>query len=135
MEQIDFSSINKITDKIIGAAIEVHRQLGPGFLESVYEDALCIEFEMRGIKYKRQVGIDIGYKGKTIKGQRLDLLVEDMVIVENKAVAKILEVHEMVLISYLKATKLRIGLIINFHETILTKGIKRILLPEKYLKK
>jgi len=127
--------INNITHKIINAAIEVHRELGPGFLESVYEDALCIEFDLQGIAYERQTEIDISYKDRHIKGQRLDLLVEDLGIVENKAISEVLPIHKMILMSYLKAASKRIGLLINFHEQILKDGIHRILLPDKYLKK
>ena len=80
------------TQKIIGAAIEVHRTLGPGLLESIYEEALCHEFDLRGIGYRRQVGIDVVYKDKMIKGQRLDILVENEVIVEIKSLSKLPDV-------------------------------------------
>ncbi len=135
MPEIDFAPINKITEQIIACAIEVHKNLGPGFLESVYEEALCIELDLRGIQYQRQMEIDIEYKGHLIKGQRLDLLVEHSVIVENKAVSEVLPIHKMILMSYLKATQKRVGLLINFHERLLKDGIHRILLPEGYVTK
>ncbi len=135
MDQIDFARINDVTEQIIACAIEVHKNLGPGFLESVYEEALCIEFDLRGISYRRQMDFDLDYKGYFIKGQRLDLLVEDLVVVENKALGEVLPIHKMILISYLKAVKKRVGLIINYHERLLKDGIHRILLPEHYIMK
>ena len=117
---------DELTEKIIGGAIEVHRELGPGLLESIYEEALCYEFELQGIKFKRQIPADIVYKSKAIKGQRIDLLVEDEVVVEIKAINKLPEVALSQTISYLKATNLKRGLIINFNEKKLIDGIKRI---------
>ena len=96
-----------LTQKIIGAAIEVHRTLGPGLLESIYEEALCYEFELRGIRYRRQVEIDVIYKEKVIKGQRIDILVEDEVIVEIKSFSRLPEVSTAQTLSYLKATGLK----------------------------
>jgi len=119
---------DELTEKIIGAAIEVHQELGPGLLESIYEEALCCEFEIQGINYKRQVPADIMYKGKVIKGQKIDLLVEDEVVVEIKSLSKMPEVALAQALSYLKATKLRRGLIINFGEKRLVDGIKRVAL-------
>jgi GxxExxY protein len=133
-DKIPFDSINKVTEKIIHAAIEVHRILGPGFLESIYEDAFCYELDLRNVPYQRQFEIDITYKDKIIKGQRLDVLVENIVIVELKAISEVKPIHKEIMISYLKATSLRIGLLINFHESLLKDGIHRILLPEKYIK-
>ncbi len=117
-----------LTEKIIGAAIEVHRELGPGLLESIYEEALCYEFELCGIKCKRQAPADIVYKGKVIKGQKLDLLVENEVVVEIKSLSKMPEVALAQTLSYLKATNLRRGLIINFGEKRLIDGVKRVAL-------
>jgi GxxExxY protein len=119
---------DELTEKIIGAAIEVHRELGPGLLESIYEEALCYEFELQEIKYKRQVPADIIYKGKVIKGQKIDLLVEDEVVVEIKSLSKMPEVALAQTLSYLKATNLRRGLIVNFGEKRLIDGIKRVAL-------
>ena len=119
---------DELTEKIIGAAIEVHRELGPGLLELIYEEALCFEFELQGIKYQRQVPADIIYKGKVIKGQKIDLLVEDEVVVEIKSLSKMPEVALAQTLSYLKATNLRRGLIVNFGEKRLVDGIKRVAL-------
>jgi GxxExxY protein len=115
-----------LTEKIIGAAIEVHRELGQGLLESVYEEALCHEFDLQGIKYERQAPADIYYKGKKIKGFKLDLLVEGEVVVELKAVKIPASTVMSQVISYLKATSLRLGLIINFNNRRLVDGVKRI---------
>jgi GxxExxY protein len=119
---------DELTEKIIGAAIEVHRELGPGLLESIYEEALCYEFELQEIKYKRQTPADIIYKGKIIKGQKIDLLVEDEVVVEIKSLSKMPEVALAQTLSYLKATNLKRGLIVNFGEKKLIDGIKRVAL-------
>ncbi len=119
---------DELTEKIIGAAIEVHRELGPGFLESIYEEALCYEFELQEIKYKRQAPADIIYKGKVIKGQKVDLLVENEVVVEIKSLSKMPEVALAQTLSYLKATNLKRGLIVNFGEKRLIDGIKRVAL-------
>ena len=117
-----------LTEKIIGAAIEVHRELGPGLLESIYEEALCYEFELQKIKYQRQSPADIIYKDKAIKGQKIDLLVENEVVVEIKSLSKMPEVALAQTLSYLKATNLRRGLIVNFGEKRLVDGIKRVAL-------
>lgn len=119
-------SVDPLTEKIIGAAIEVHRLLGPGLLESIYEEALCIEFELRSIHYQRQVEVDVIYKNNKIKGQRLDLLVESQVVVELKSLAKLPNVAMAQTLSYLKATGLERALLINFGERRLVDGVKRI---------
>lgn len=115
-----------LTQKIIGAAIEVHRTLGPGLLESIYEEALCHEFYLRGVKFLRQVEIDVIYKDKVIKGQRMDLLVESEVVIEIKSLSKLPEVSTAQILSYLKATGLKRGLLINFGAKMLRDGLKRI---------
>jgi len=115
-----------LTEKIIGAAIEVHKELGPGLLESIYEETLCYEFELRGIEFERQVPADIIYKGHVIRGQRLDLLIEKEVVVEIKSVSRAPDTVVSQTISYLKATNLKRGLIINFGEKRLIDGVKRI---------
>lgn len=117
---------DELTEKIIGAAIEVHRELGPGLLESIYEEALCYEFDLQNITYERQVPADIVYKGKVIKGQKLDLVVENEVVVEIKSLSKMPEVALAQILSYLKATDLKRGLIINFGEKKLIEGVKRV---------
>jgi GxxExxY protein len=118
--------MDELTEKIIGAAIEVHKILGPGLLESIYEEALCYELDLRGIKYQKQVECDIVYKEHNIKGQKLDLLVENEVVVEIKSLSKMPEVALAQTLSYLKATNLKRGLIINFGEKKLVDGIKRV---------
>jgi len=117
---------DELTERVIGAAIEVHRILGPGLLESIYEEALCREFELRDIPFKRQVAVDIVYKDRTIQGQKLDLLAFDQIVIEIKSVRLVPEVATAQLLSYLKATGLKRGLLINFGEKQLIKGIKRI---------
>jgi len=117
---------DELTEKIIGAAIEVHRILGPGLLESVYEEALCVELELRGLKYQRQVPVEFHYKGRSIKGQKLDLLVEGQVIVELKSVSQLPDVAKAQVLSYLKATGLKRGLLINFGLPRLVDGVKRL---------
>ncbi len=117
---------DELTEAVIGAAIEVHRVLGAGLLESIYEEALCHELRLRGLDCQRQVSVDVGYKGIVIQGQRLDLLVEDEVIVELKSQAKLPEVAKAQLLSYLKATALKRGLLFNFGEPRMIDGIKRI---------
>lgn len=112
----------------IGAAIEVHRLLGPGFLESIYEQALCHELSMRGIAYERQKEIIVPYKNVHLTGQRLDILVAKKLILELKAVEQIIPIHEAQLLSYLKSTGLRAGLIINFNVRRVKDGIRRMVL-------
>ena len=120
--------INQLTERIIGCAIEVHRNLGPGLLESTYDEALCIEFDQSGINYQRQLPFPILYKGKTIGEYRLDLLVQDAVIVEIKSVNRIDSVFEAQVLTYLKATGKKVGLLINFNSRLLHEGIKRFIL-------
>jgi GxxExxY protein len=116
----------EIAHKIIGAAIEVHRLLGPGFLESIYERALCHELTIGGLTFEKQKELLVPYKGIAIPGQRLDLLVGGRVIVDLKTVEQFAPIHQAKLLSYLKATGLRLGLLINFKETVLKDGIKRV---------
>lgn len=120
------SRLNRITDGIIGAAIEVHKVLGPGYLESVYEEALTIELALREIAFKRQHRFNMEFKGHVIGNGRIDLLVEDRVIVELKSVDVLLPLHQAQAISYLKALDLQLGLILNFNVPILKSGIRRI---------
>jgi GxxExxY protein len=113
--------------KVIGAAIEVHRALGPGFLEAVYEEALCYELELRNIVFLRQHSIAVQYKGRLIGEGRIDILVENCLVVELKAVDDLIGVHTAQVISYLKATQLHLGLLINFKTQVLKSGgIKRV---------
>lgn len=115
-----------LTGKIIGAAIEVHRILGPGLLESIYEEALCHEMKLRRIDFERQKEICVIYKDKLIKVLRLDLLVGQKVIVEIKSVAQLDKINLAQVISYLKCSGLSVGLLINFNSLHLAKGIKRV---------
>jgi GxxExxY protein len=115
-----------LTDAIIGAAIEVHRTLGPGLLESVYEECLALELASAGIRAERQRAVPVRYKARDLDlGFKLDLLVEDSVVVELKAVEKLLPVHEAQLLSYLRLGSWRVGLLINFNEVVLRHGIRR----------
>ena len=115
-----------LTEQVIGAAIEVHRVLGPGLLETIYEQALVVELGLRGIECRRQVEVDVVYKSCILKGQRIDLLVGRQVIVETKSVAKLPEVALSQVLFYLKATGLRRGLLLNFGCSRMIDGIKRI---------
>ena len=112
--------------QVIGAAIEVHRILGPGLLESVYEEALCIELTDRRVPFVRQPVVDLKYKGRPVGKGRLDLLVGNCVVVELKAVEALTNVHKAQLISYLKTTGHHLGLLINFNVAVLRDGIKRV---------
>jgi GxxExxY protein len=122
------SPLNRATSAVIGAAIEVHRHLGAGFLESSYENALAHEMELRGIQFRRQVPVAVMYKGKAVGESRLDFLVEGILVVEIKAVDAFAPIHSAQLISYLKATGYKLGLLINFTVRVLKDGIKRIAL-------
>ena len=117
-----------MTERIIGAAIEVHRHLGPGLLESVYEEALCIEMELQSVPYERQRQVDVIYKGHIVKGQRLDMLVDGKVVVELKAQSELPHSVDAQVLSYLHATGLKQALIINFGRPRLIDGIKRFVL-------
>jgi GxxExxY protein len=115
------------TRDIIAAAMEVHRCLGPGLLESAYEQCLCHELENRGIPFVRQKTLPVVYKGKTLEcGYRLDVVVNNKVLLELKCVEKLLPIHEAQLLTYLKLSGLRTGLLINFNEVLLKDGIKRM---------
>jgi len=123
------SKSDRLTERIIGAAIEVHRILGPGLLESIYEEALCHEFDLRGIRYQRQAPVEMFYKDKVIKDQRIDLLVEDQgdrAVVDLKSLSRLPEISTAQVLSYLKATGLKRGLLINFGEKRLVDGIRRL---------
>lgn len=123
-----FEQQDPLTYQIIGAAIETHRVLGPGLLERVYEDAICIELEERKIRYQRQKNIEINYKGRMIGDLIADVIVEDRVIVELKSVETLLPIHTAQLLTYLKLTNIKIGLLINFNIPILKDGVRRFVL-------
>lgn len=117
------------TREIIAAALEVHRHLGPGLLESAYEECLCHELELRSINFERQKQLPIYYKGKYLDcAYRLDLVVDKRILLELKSVEKVLPIHEAQILTYLKLAELRTGLLINFNEALLKYGIKRIVL-------
>ncbi len=117
----------ELTHKIIGAAIEVHRHLGPGLLESVYEDCLAREFSLRGIPYERQKPLPTVYKDlKLDAGYRLDFLVAGRIVVELKAVEALAPILEAVVLTYLRLSGCRVGLLINFHTPVLKDGIRRL---------
>ncbi|HEX8566104.1 MAG TPA: GxxExxY protein [Pyrinomonadaceae bacterium] len=118
---------DEITSKVIGAGIEVHKVLGPGLLESAYEECLCYELSQIGLSFERQVDLPVIYKGVHLDcGYRMDLVVENSVIVEIKAVEQIIKIHEAQLLSYLKLYGKTVGLLLNFHSPILKNGLKRI---------
>lgn len=118
------------TERIIGCAIEVHRFMGPGLLESVYEDCLAMELNLKGLQYERQRPVQLEYKGRRLGVDlRIDLLVEDRVVVELKSVEKVLPVHEAQVITYLRLTAKPFGLLINFNVPLLKDGIRRFLNP------
>jgi GxxExxY protein len=115
-----------LTRKIIHAAIEVHRTLGPGLLESVYEECLCKEFELSGIAFERQIPLSLLYKGHRVDcALRLDVLVEGKVVVELKAVEAVVPIHEAKLMTYMRMTNCRVGLLVNFNVPVLKDGITR----------
>jgi GxxExxY protein len=126
------SPLNPDADRImthtIGCAISVHRALGPGFLESIYKKAMCLELEARGIPYEVERPVRVAYRGVEIPGQRVDFIVGGLIVVELKTVKRLDGVHIGQLISYLKTTGLRGGLLINFRVPLLVKGLKRIVL-------
>lgn len=117
------------TSPIIGAAIEVHRALGPGLLESAYEECLCHELRLRGLDVRRQVALPVEYKGVKLDcGYKLDLVVQDAVILELKAVDRLLPIHEAQLLTYLRLTGKQVALLINFNVPVLARGIVRMVL-------
>jgi len=116
-----------ITGEIIGAAIEVHRELGPGLLESAYEQCLCHELSLRGLAFQRQVDLPVVYKGIRLDcGYRMDVVVEETVVVELKTVDKLLPIHDAQLLTYLKLYRRQLGLLLNFNVPVLKDGLKRI---------
>jgi GxxExxY protein len=120
--------VDDLARLVIGAAIEVHRALGPGYLESVYEEALFYEIDLRGVPCERQVKVSVEYKGHRVGDGRIDLLVAKILPVELKAVETFAPIHQAQLISYLKMTGLQLGLLINFNVRLLKQGIKRVIL-------
>jgi GxxExxY protein len=118
-----------LTEKIIGAAIEVHRALGPGLLESIYQTCLAHEIALRGLRFEKEKPLPVEYKGiKLESGYRLDFVVADKVVVELKAVDSIHDVHKAQLLTYLKLTGCKVGLLLNFNSAVLKDGIERLIL-------
>ena len=119
--------LNQLSSRIIGAAIEVHKTLGPGLLESTYEECLCHELGLQGLKYDRQVNLPVRYKDKQLNcGYRIDTIVERLIILELKAVDAILPIHKAQLLTYLKLSNFRLGLLLNFNIPLMRDGIHRI---------
>jgi len=124
--------VNTLSNVIIGAAIDVHKALGPGLLESAYETCLCHELGIRGVEYRKQINLPVEYKDVQLDcGYRLDILVEDKVVVELKSVEKILPIHDAQLLTYLKLGGWHLGMILNFNVPLLRYGIKRKVLNLK----
>ena len=118
-----------LTAKAIGFAIEIHRILGPGLLESAYEECLCFELKQNGLAFRRQVSLPVIYKCVRIDcGHRLDIVIEDQVIIELKTVERLMPIHEAQILTYLKLSGIRTGLLLNFSSTILKDGMRRIML-------
>ncbi|WP_437720395.1 GxxExxY protein [Sorangium sp. So ce861] len=120
------AELDRLANRVIGAALEVHRALGPGFLEAIYEEALCVELSLRRIPFARQVPIGVDYKGNLVGKARMDLLVEGRLVVELKAAECIAPIHVAQLLSYLKAARLRLGLLITFKVAFLRTGVRRV---------
>jgi GxxExxY protein len=121
------SDLNKLTERVIGACIEIHRHLGPGLLESAYEECLCFELSQQGIQFERQKPLPVTYKGVRLDcGYRLDIVVEDAVILELKTVEKLQPIHRAQLLTYLKLTNLSLGLLLNFNVPVMIEGVMRV---------
>jgi GxxExxY protein len=123
-EQTD---VDRLTETVIGAAIEVHKQTGPGLLESVYEECLCYELSQLRLPFQRQVHLPVAYKGiKLDCGYRMDIVVADAVVLELKTVEQLLPIHSAQLLTYLKLSGKQVGLLLNFNESVMRRGLKRI---------
>jgi GxxExxY protein len=122
------TKVDQLAKAVIGSAIEVHRMLGPGYLESIYEEALSVALKLQSISFERQKIIGLRYKGHPVGEGRLDFLIDGCLIVELKAVESFSSIHKAQVISYLKATRLTLGLLLNFNVPILKDGLKRIVL-------
>lgn len=122
------AEVDAFAHAVIGAAIEVHRNLGPGYVEAIYEEALAVEFRLRRIRFARQHPVRVVYKGHEVGEGRVDFLVGDILVVELKAVETLTPVHKAQVLSYLKATATQLGLLINFNVALLRNGIQRIVL-------
>ena len=118
--------VQRLATSVIGAAIEVHKHLGPGFLERIYHEALCQELQLREIPYERECAVVVNYKGVGISGQRIDPIVNRRLVVELKAASRLDPIHEAKLISYVRTIGLRLGLLLNFNCPTMKEGVKRI---------
>lgn len=118
--------VEDVMTRVIGVCIEVHRHLGPGFLESIYHRAVCVELRERGMSFDEEKAVNVVYKGHVLHGHRLDLIVESRVVLEIKAVSQVEEIHGSQVVSYLRATGLRAGLLANFNAVVMKAGIRRI---------
>jgi GxxExxY protein len=124
--------LNEITGEVVDSIFQVHSHLGPGYFERIYEEALCEEFSMRNVSFEKQKDVPVLYKEKELPSHyRLDLIVEGRVIVELKAVERLLPVHESQVISYLKMTQMPVGFLVNFNVPLIKDGMKRLVLTEK----
>ena len=119
-------ALEQVVARTIDCAFRVHRELGPGFLERIYQKALCLELRAAGLAVEVEKAIDVRYREWLIPGQRLDMVVDGVVIVEVKAIRRIGRIHEAVMLSYLRSTGIRVGLILNFRGTLLRDGIRRV---------
>ena len=120
--------LEQLVTRTIGCAIRVHKELGPGFAEALYQDALGIELELEGLSFEREVQVSITYRGRPLRLQRLDLVVEGQIVVELKAVERLERIHQMQILSYLRATGLPVGLLMNFHSEFLKAALRRFVL-------
>jgi GxxExxY protein len=121
------SELNVLSSDVIGAAIEVHRTLGPGLLESAYLECLCAELQLRRVEYQREVAVPLRYKGRLLEcGYRIDLIVGGRLVVELKTVDKIMPIHQAQMLTYLRLKRLQLGLLINFNTATLHSGLRRV---------
>jgi GxxExxY protein len=127
------SELEQLSSVVLGAAIEVHKVIGPGYLESIYEEALSIELDLRGVSVFRQYSVDVYYKTPIVGQGKLDLLVNNRLIVELKSVDAFLPIHVAQVISYLKATRCMLGLLINFNVPVMKHGIRRVIYTDPQL--
>ncbi len=116
------------TDRILRCGVEVHRALGPGLFENVYESAMCVELEANNIPFRRQVAVPLLYRGQIISEHRVDLIVDDKVLVEIKSVDRLAPIHMTQLLTYLRVTSLHVGLLLNFNSPTLRAGVRRVVL-------
>lgn len=127
VERETSSPRDALTEKVIGAAIAVHRELGPGLLESAYEECLAIEFEDAGLPFRRQVLLPVRYKGRDLDlGYRIDMIVDDRLVLELKCAERLMPIHDAQLITYLRLSGIHTGLLLNFHTVVMHRGIKRL---------